>query len=283
MIFRNYTKVLETKIADEERHPSASYSHPSLQNLAMKKAVSSFNYFLPFSDSIFISSDDPNLFLKQLGSFALTCFTLTSKQYQNPSDPNNPTKVTRRISYQKLIEENWYPTVFRGGIAIGEAEVIELSGIVSNKPKKITNLAGEAVVKAVSLEQKVKGPRIVFEKDLYDKLDPSTKIYTSETEIKDIYELLWPCFIYNLEEGYVYMAIGEFYRLFLPALNLWKAYNHTPFSEHYFKFVELVVSGTLKVFDALEHKDRAVEQVTELILTHGFVHKMKHILEQYIR
>ena len=161
-------------------------------------------------------------------------------------------------------------------------KTIELLGIVNNKPQKISNLAGKAVVKSVGLEKSIRGPRIVFEKDIYDRLDDSTKIFSIETETKNLYELLWPCFIYNLEEGYVYNAIYDFHSLFIPALNLWKAYNHTPFSEHYFKFVELVVTGTLKVFDTLGHKDRAVDQVIELIITHGVENKMKHILEQYI-
>jgi hypothetical protein len=60
-----------------------------------------------------------------------------------------------------------------------------------------------------------------------------------------------------------------------------KAYNHTPFSEHYFKFVELVVTGTLKVFDANGHKDIAVSKVTEMIKSQGLEHKTKQLLKTY--
>lgn len=198
MAFTTYRTILETKLTDDFRHPSESYSNPILQELASKNSVNSFDYFLPFSDSVFIASNNQNIFLKQLGSFVLHCFMFTSRQYENPEDKVNPTKVTissidkdenGEIVTNK-VESNWYPTLFRGGIALGEAIPIELMGIIKNKPEKIANLAGKAIVKAVGLESKIKGPRIVFEKDFYEKLNTETKIYTVETEIKGLYELL---------------------------------------------------------------------------------------------
>jgi hypothetical protein len=279
LAFTTYRTILETKITDDLVHPPSTYSNEILQDLATRNSVNSFKYFLPFSDSVFISSDDPNLFLKQLGSFVLHCFTFTSRQYQNPPDPSNPTKVIHKFKDNTIIEENWYPTLFRGGIALGEAIPIELMGIVNNKPQKIANLAGKAVVRAVGLESKIKGPRIVFEKDFYEQLDEKTKIYVLETEVKGLYELLWTAFKYIPSNGA--SEINSCYELFLPALNLWKAYNHTPFSEHYFKFVELVVTGTIKVFEAHGHKDIAVNKITELIKSYGIEHKTSQLLKSY--
>jgi hypothetical protein len=279
LAFTTYRSILETKIMDDFVHPTNSFSTPIIQDLATSHSVNSFNHFLPFSDSVFISSDDPNLFLKQLGSFLIHCFTFTSRQYQNPEDPSNPTKVFHKFKDETIIEENWYPTLFRGGIALGEAIPIELIGIVDSKPQKIVNLAGKGVVRAVGLESKIKGPRIVFEKDLFDKLDTTTKVYTTETEVKGLYELLWTGFNYIPSNGQT--EINDFYKLFLPAVNLWKAYNHTPFSEHYFKFIELVVTGTLKVFDENGYKDIAVDKVTDMIKSQGLEHKTKQLLKTY--
>jgi hypothetical protein len=279
LAFTTYRTILETKITDDLVHPPTSYSNTILQDLATRHSVNSFNHFLPFSDSVFISSDEKDLFLKQLGAFVLHCFTFTSRQYQNPEDPSNPTKVVHKFKDNTILEETWYPTLFRGGIALGEAIPIELMGIVKNKPQKIANLAGKAVVRAVGLESKIKGPRIVFEKDLYDKLDATTKAYTAETEIKGLYELLWTGFHYIPSNGQD--EINSFYELFLPAVNLWKAYNHTPFSEHYFKFVELVVTGTLKVFDANGHKDIAISKIKEIIKAQGLEHKEAQLLKSY--
>jgi hypothetical protein len=232
LAFTTYRTILETKITDDLLHPPVSYSNPILQDIAHRSSINSFNNFLPFSDSIFVSSDNPNLFLKQLGSFVLHCFTFTSRPLQNPDDPSNPTKIIHKFKDNTTLEENWYPTLFRGGIAFGEVIPIELMGIVKSQPQKIGNLAGKAVVRAVGLESKIKGPRIVFEEELYNKLDEQTKVYTAETEVKGLYELLWTGFKYIPTNGET--EINSFYELFLPAINLWKAYNHTPFSEHYF-------------------------------------------------
>jgi hypothetical protein len=285
MAFTTYRTILETKLIDDITHPPSSYSNPILQDLATRHSVNSFNHFLPFSDSVFISSEDPDLFLQQLGSFVLHCFTFTSLQYQHPENASDPirvsnTSITKDKEGREIkTEANWYPTLFRGGIAWGEAIPIELMGIVKNKPQKIANLAGKAVVRAVGLESKIKGPRIVFEKDLYERLNPQTKVYVIETEVKGLYELLWPAFHYIPTNGA--SEINRFYELFTPSVNLWQAYNHTPFSEHYFKFVELVVIGTIKIFEANGLKDSAVIKIKEMIKSIGLEHKTKHLLKSY--
>ncbi len=287
MAFTTYRTILETKITDDIMHPPASYSNPILEDLASKSSVNSFNYFLPFSDSVFIASDNPNLFIKQLGSFVLHCFTFTSRHYEQPEDTTNPTKVSissigidkQGKVFEEKVASNYYPTLFRGGVAYGEVIPIELMGKVNNQPQKISNLAGPAVVKAVNLESKIKGPRIVFEKVFYDKLDAQTKRYVYETEINGIYELLWPALKFIPENGV--NEIRNFNDLFLPTVNLWKAYNHTPYSEHYFKLVELVVISTLRIFDSYGMKDECVRHISEVISNHKLDEKKKVLLKTY--
>jgi hypothetical protein len=281
MAFENYRTILEQKIKDALVHPPETYPSAELQRLAERDAVNSFNYFLPFSDSVFIASNNPNLFLKQLGAFILHCFLITSREYENPEDMNNPTKVTipsigkdvdGNLAVSK-VEVNWYPTLFRGGVALGEVIPISLMGIVENKPTPISNLAGKAVVKAVGLESKIKGPRIIFEKDLYDELSADTKIYVIETEVEGIYELLWTAFLYIPGNGIT--DLNDTRKLFVPAVNLWRANKDTKYAEHYFKFVELVVSGTIRFFDAHGSKDAAIHRVRELIKSVGLEDKIK--------
>lgn len=278
LTFNNYKTILEIKITDALRQPLDSHSDPILKDFATRRSINSFKHFLPFSDSIFITSDDPNLFLKQLSFFVLNCFRFTSKQYENPDDASNPIKVSN-IFNENLPEENWYPTLFRGGIAFGEVKPIELLGIVNGSPQIIANLAGKAVVKAVNHESKVKGPRIVFEKDLFNELDKSTKIYVNEIEGKGLYELLWPAFYYDTLN--MKFDVNEFYELFLPAVNLWKANNHTPHSEQYFNFVELVVTSTLKIFDANGLKGIVISKVSEVIREVGLEHKTTQLLKSF--
>ncbi len=150
-------------------------------------------------------------------------------------------------------------------------------GIVNSNPQKISNIAGKAVVKAVGLESKVKGPRIFFEKDLFEQLDNSARFYTAETEVQGIYELLWPGLMYIQSNGE--SEINDLHKLLIPAINLWKAYNHTPFSGHYFRFVQLVINGTLKVFSENGHNAIATSKVKELIIDHGLEHKINQLLK----
>jgi hypothetical protein len=90
---------------------------------------------------------------------------------------------------------------------------------------------------------------------------------------------LWTGFHYIPSNGQ--NEINRFYELFLPAVNLWKAYNHSSFSEHYFKFIELVVTGTLKVFEANGHKDIAISKIKEMIKAQGLEHKTAQLLKSY--
>jgi len=277
--FTTYQTILTTKIRDGLIYPADSYPDERLREIATRNSITSFKYFLPFSDSIFILSDDPNCFVKQLGAFVLHCFTFTSREYEQPDDLGEPTRVTHKFDDQTKLEENWWPALFRGGIGLGEASPIELVGLVEGKPQTIANLAGKGVVKAVSLESKIKGPRIIFEKELFDQLNESTKVYTAETEIKNYYEILWPGFNYIPTNGY--SEINDFGKLFLPAVNLWKAYNHTPYSEHYFRFIELVVTGTLKVFEEMGELEAAIEKIKEEIKEQGLEHKTNQLLKSY--
>lgn len=276
MTFNNYQAILGVKKIDEQIFSSSIKNNPIIEKLAKQNLVSTFNYFLPFSDSIFITSNNPNLFLKQLGSFILNCFTFTSYHYYNPDDPSNPTIVKFNTKKETIIE-NFYPTLFRGGITLGEVIPIELQGIVNNKLTNVTNLAGKGVVRAVELEQKIKGPRILFEKDLFDILDQETKSYTIETDVKGCYELLWTGFHYTMINGD--SEINKFDELFIPAMNLWKANNHLRFSEHYFKFLELVVFGTIKIFDAFGHKEKAFRHIENFIISQGLEDKLESLLK----
>lgn len=80
MVFSNYNTILHSKIRDGIAHPVDSYSS-ELQELARNTSIDSFEYFIPFSDSIFIVSDDVNSFIPQLSSFVYGCFHITSHFY----------------------------------------------------------------------------------------------------------------------------------------------------------------------------------------------------------
>lgn len=285
MTMSNYNTILSTKIRDEITHPVDSYP-PVLQELAKNHSIDSFDYFLPFSDSVFVMSSNCSDFIKQLGSFVLQSFTITSRFYEEPIDPSAPEKGkilncgintdgSPKVEYGEC---NYYPALFRGGLAYGEAMPIELFSVVDKKYGKSKVITGEAVVEAVSLESKVKGPRLMFKQALYDQLNDEARIFCRALpENKDLFEILWPAMIF-IKQSDVFQnkqEVSKIDDLLTPAYNLWKAYNHTIFSAHYFNFIELIIAATIQYFDKKSNlKDFAKDYIKILIDSKGLTGKI---------
>lgn len=284
MAFSNYNAILHSKIRDGIAHPIDSYPK-ELQELAKNTAIDSFEYFIPFSDSIFIVSGDISSFITQLSSFVYNCFHFTSHFYVNPKDISDPTK-DKMVSFSfdekgelvsDYIEAHYYPTIFRGGIAYGEVFPIDLWSIANKNPEKRQNVAGKAVVRAVELEGKVKGPRIIFDADLLTYIDKQVRSrYVRKIVNSDYCEILWPAIKYIPQNGF--QDAQFFHEMFTCAINLWKGYNHTPYSEHYFCFIELIVASTLQFFEAIGYKEEALEMVKEAIKNKGLEDKTSSLI-----
>lgn len=276
MAMNNYNTILSTKIRDEMTNPVSSYPE-GLQELAKKHSIDSFDFFLPFSDSVFLMSNDCSSFIKQLGSFVLHSFTLTSRFYENPIDPSNPEKgsiINFSTNENGNLEVNqgecnYYPALFRGGLAYGEAIPIELYSVLDKNPTKSKVITGKAVVDAVRLESSVKGPRLVFCQDVFDQLNDDARDYCRIIpEASNLYEILWPALIY-IKQNETFQCEQEIYKmsdLIIPAYNLWKAYNHTLVSSHYFNFIEMIIASTIQFFDKkCQLKEFAKCKITEWI------------------
>ena len=259
MAMNNYNTILSTKIRDERINPVASYPQ-ELQELAKMHSIDSFDYFLPFSDSVFVMSHDCNAFVKQLGNFVLQSFSITSHFYKDPIDPTTPEKgIINHISFDEnghveISDDacNYYPALFRGGLAYGNAFPIDLYSVLEHKSFVSKVITGTAVVEAVKLESGVKGPRLIFGENVYRQLDDDTRVYCRMLpEDHNLYEILWPAMEYVRQNDLFQcqQEISKMYDLVVPAYNLWKAYNHTIFSAHYFNFIELVIASTIQLFD----------------------------------
>lgn len=253
-LLSDYQTIINQKIIDNKLHPPSSYSK-DLQELAKQNVVDSFEYFLPFSDSLFIQSSSPNDFVKQISSFLLDCFLLKSNSYSNPEDPSDPSKVTIKeigIKKGKIVKKDkpyhWHPLLFRGGISYGETYVFDINAIVDSNFTKIKNIAGHALVKAVKeLEPLGKGPRLFCDIDFVNQLNSETKEYCKKLSDKH-YEILWPAFYY-IKANNTESEINKICELIKPAANLWKAYNHLSFGIHYWEFLRLVVGASIKCFE----------------------------------
>ncbi len=174
-------------IYETRKNPANSYENKTLQDIAAKNQLNSFENFLALSDSVFIVSSDANLFIEQLSSFLYSCYLYNSAYF--------PCK--------KHCIEVHYPTLFRGGIAFGEVKHQNMLCISNNDVGKSYNVLGKAVVQAVNLEKNFKcnvaGAKIFVSEDFYNELDGEHKKFIFNDENGDRF-LLWPAFMVN--KGY---------------------------------------------------------------------------------
>lgn len=277
-LLSDYQNLINQKITDKKLHPPESYQN-DLQELAKQNMIDSFDYFLPFSDSLFIQSSAPNDFLKQISRFLLDCFLLTSHKYAYPEDPADPSKVTiKNIGLKEgcIISENkishWPPLLFRGDISYGEAYVFDVNAIVASDLTKIKNIAGPALVKAVKeLEPLGKGPRLFCDIAFYELLDKITKPYCKKLSGK-YYEILWPA-LYFIRENDITTESYKICDLIRPVSNLWKAYNHLPFGMHYFEFLRLTIAASLTFFHMQGNVQIAEDAISNCLKSGGLEDK----------
>lgn len=271
-LLEDYQDVLNQKIIDNKLHPPESYSDKDLKETAKKCLIDSFEYFLPFSDSILIVSNDPNLFIIQISHFVLDCFMLSSNLYTHPDNKEFPTTVREN--------EHWYPLLFRGGIVYEDVIAIEINSIEGSNLNVITNLSGKAVVKSVSLEKFDKGPRLFCNKEFIDLLSNDVKYLILSLEDGEHFEILWPAIIYN-EFNDCKIEIHEFINIFIPAVNLWKAFNHLKEGIHYYKFLKLIVKSTISFFEWKGYLKEAKEFVSNIINDQGLELKKSDLVDSH--
>lgn len=292
-LLRNYQAMVDDKLMDQINHRNEEpYETQGQRELATSRLIDSFIYFIPSSDSVFIIADDPNLFLRQISNFILSCFIVTYNEYRNPIDPTNPTKV--EISHIKRNERGeivlnretskWYPALFRGGISFGEVEVILLPSVLNKTRSLSPALAGKALVDAVMLEKRIKGPRLIFKKDFYDELEPEIqKGYVKKTELEEegIYEILWPSFHY-IKSNVFNAEIRKFQDLFIPVYNLWKAYKDEQYSMQYLNFLRLIIVSTLRHFDCKNEFKKAKDFITKELNKKDIIGEIvEYLLDSY--
>jgi hypothetical protein len=236
--------ILRQKLEDGKLHPPESYADSSLAALAEAHLVGSFKHFLPFSDSIFIVSETPDSFARQLSHYLIECLSLVGHVYDDPEDPAFPeaVKVTD-LPAGTTHPEKWYPPLWRGGLAAGEVVFGGVTGIENDAPVRIPNIAGPAVVKAVSVERTCRGPRLFCRAGLEEVFGPEIRPFFRRVK-EGVNELLWPAFVYNLNND-PQNEMLEFHTLWRPAVGLWKSKRGHLAFEHYDEFLKLIVRSFL--------------------------------------
>jgi hypothetical protein len=140
-------------------------------------------------------------------------------------------------------EEKWYPPLWRGGLASGDVVVGGITGIEAGKETRVPNLAGPAVVQAVFMEKKCKGPRLLCEPGFEQNFAPTLRPYFRRVT-DEVSELLWPAFVYNLNND-PRSEMFQFQRMWGPASALWKSKRGHPAFEHYDEFLKLLARSFL--------------------------------------
>lgn len=289
VVIANANTILSQHIFEKKIHPSSGYPD-EIKEYAKDTSVESIEDYLPFSDSVFLTSSNCDDFVMQLGSFVRKCYTLTAGHYIHPKDPLDPTKesIPNIIVNDdgspsiKEIDSHLPPTLFRGGISYGEVENLTPMGIVGGQEMKMNTLAGEAVVKAVRLEEsvRVKGPRLVFDNSLYSQLSEKTKKYCRQVpERPDLYEILWPMTSYISTNPYT-GALTDFNEMFNSAYNLWIPHKDNPeVGLHYIKFMEIIIVSTIRAYDLFwDKKDNVVKKLIDFLEGKGIRELFDYVL-----
>jgi hypothetical protein len=218
--------------------------------LARDHLVTSFDYFLPFSDSIVIASATPDLFVRQLATFLISAFTFTGHIYAFPENPARPEEVRMRTfgaTTSSSTPENWYPALWRGGLSFGKVELFHSPALVDGKLDEVRMLVGTPVVTAVGLEKNSgKGPRLFCESTFKDHLtDPGLRACFVPVPEKSCDEFLWPIFQFH-DPTNPLLALHQVHELLPSAINLWRAKRNTAVAAHYFEFVRLIGRSGMK-------------------------------------
>lgn len=249
LFLKSIYDIIETSIKDTICCPVAQYPN-SLRDIASRNYVDEVNYLQPFSDSIFFQSSNTDLLVRQVAQFMCKCFERSYTQtYLNETPKDRKERINRR------------PILFKCGIAYGDIDIIK-SPVIYGKllSKNYSNtLLGIPVVKAVRLEEnkKIIGPRLVFKKDIFDKLCPVTQNFCRELVVDgepELYEFLWPVYLF-LEQTLSPELNYQEYDKMKPALEkavlFWQKHyklNENKIADKYFALIELIIDSTILFF-----------------------------------
>lgn len=272
-----YAEIMEIKTKEIGWVPEEQ----ELQVFARSHGVDTFDYFLPFSDSIVIaSSQNPNIFIRQIASFLCSVFKFNSESFDSTrmqmEGRDNPLEEVNskfgcgadgHLTTDPEKNHN-YPMLFRGGVSYGDVGFLTLQSRIKEVLQPATILAGQAVVNAVKLEErKIKGPRILFDKEVFSRLSAKTKSEfcrkVPEESHSIYYELLWPnAYCLNLNSS---PDFGEIDDLYGKAVALWRHYNHEECGIHYFKFSELIIASAMEGAEVSGQHTEVQEHLRELV------------------
>jgi len=250
-MLQDQSSILTNAIKDGALHPASGYEGLAIQELAEAGLVTSFNMFLPMSDSVFVTSSDPNLFIRQLSHLLVSQFVFRLHSFANPELDADPRLVTMKSieltgSAVQMSEHRirWWPILYRGGVAFGDVYSLKMPAI-SDLGKTLPNLTGMAVVEAVRLEKLVgKGPRLACSEAFAKQItgDSAAFIATNPTiGPPSQYEILWPMAMFADSQGPADGLANHLLEWLTGAINLWCHFANCPVGVHYLELITLTI------------------------------------------
>ncbi|OQB78871.1 MAG: hypothetical protein BWX88_05032 [Planctomycetes bacterium ADurb.Bin126] len=266
-LLQDYYDAVNTALGDA-RQPCP----PGCEQLRERNLITSFQHFLPLSDSVFIVSADPSLLVFQLSSFLAACFGQRMNAFAHPRDPDQPDKVIddatevtetvicRGEDGKPIVRKettHWLPVLFRGGITYGEFHLLRNAAIVDKVRQETRNLAGRDVVEAVGLEERmrespvVKGPRVLCTDAFVSQLSQDARAFVAEClEDRSCQEVYWPMAYFETEPSVTRGIQNGLVEPLQAALNLWKTYmrKEPRTARHYEGFARLLVRSAMRKY-----------------------------------
>ena len=243
-VLRHQQFILGEKLTNQLAYPPGIQDDARLRQVAEAHLVNSFLHFLPCSDSTFVVSEDAGKFLRQLSNLLIACLELVGEAYNEPENDARPEAVqVLDPATGRTIEENWFPPLWSGGLAIGTFRSFRLIGIENGTQYPVRNLAGTAVVKAVKVSSTARGPRLFceagFHRHFTDDILPFFRTVTPA-----VTEVLWPAFKY-LDGTNPRVEMNSFGDMWCPAVSLWRSKRGHRAFEHYDEYLRLLIRSLI--------------------------------------
>jgi len=214
--------------------------------------TSSFLYFLPMSDSIFITSQSASTLVVRVSSFLSSVFMYTGYVYANGAGMIDPREVSvMEVSPDGINRSTqlWHPSLFRGGCSYGDVKLLSQYALVNGHPvREHPNLAGPAITAAVNVEKgkkDIKGPRLFCNTSLYERLTRKDREYYIREDHCSGPEILWPiAAITDITGSADQLRLVDIIK---SALGLLSAFWDQTYGGHYIEFFRLVVRSAIRV------------------------------------
>lgn len=229
----------EGDLADEGSSPTLDYMSPT-------------QYFLPMSDSLFITSKSASALVANVSSFLSSTFIFTGRVFADGAGKSDPREVTLiEISPDGISHsvQLWHPSLFRGGLSYGDIRRLSQTAIIDAAPVgNHPNLAGSSITRAVDAERTrrhIKGPRLFCDPGFCDKLTDSCRELYIEVDRELGEEVLWP--IEAISDTSKRVDQIRLVDLLRSALGLLSAFWDQQYGSHYIEFLKLVAKSACRV------------------------------------